>query len=305
VLPVPPAYDTAPALPARLRGAVQVAGQSYCVPRDLSTLALFYNPALFDRVEAPYPHAGWRWSELRSSAEAVTDAEFGLYGLVLSPDASRLLPFLWQSDTDGVLWSGTDSIAAIEFYVNLRVDGVAADPTALDSTWNGEAFGRGRAAMTIEGSWLIPYLASHFPELAYGVVELPAGPVRRATTAFVSCWTVSASAANPEAAFRLAVHLTTAEANAAWASAAGNLPPGLDQATAWLANNAAFAPFVTTLNDALPWTGPPGFAAAVVAANGALEAAFSGEVEGDAAIDELSARLGDLAAPPPVPTPAP
>ncbi|HXF64084.1 MAG TPA: extracellular solute-binding protein, partial [Caldilineaceae bacterium] len=201
VQPAPPAFDTSQALPAHLRPAVQVAGQSYCLPRDMATLALYYNPALFDRVEAAYPHDGWGWSDLRAAAEAVTDANNGLYGLVLAADASRLLPFLWQADSDGIPWSGSDVTPAIEFYVNLFADGLAVEPVMLDSTWNGEAFGRGRVAMTIEGSWLIPYLAGHFPELGYGVVQLPAGPARRATTAFVSCWAVSARAANPDAAF--------------------------------------------------------------------------------------------------------
>jgi multiple sugar transport system substrate-binding protein len=293
VLPVPAAYDTAGSLPASLRAAVQVAGQSYCIPRDFSTLVLFYNPALFDRVEAPYPQSGWRWADLRSAAEAVTDVDSGLYGLALSHDVSRLLPFLWQGDVDGVPWSGADAASATEFYVNLIIDGIAVEPVELDSSWNGEAFGRGRAAMTIEGGWLIPYLATHFPDLNYAIVELPAGPTRAATTGFVSCWAVSAAALSPDAAFRLAAHLTTPETNAAWATATGNLPPSHDQATAWLAGNGAYTPFLTAAAYALPWTGPPGFAEKVEVANRVLAAAAGQEIS----LDDLLAELASLADP--------
>jgi multiple sugar transport system substrate-binding protein len=293
ILPVPNAYDTAASLPTSLRAAVQVAGQSYCIPRDFNTLALFYNPALFDRVEAPHPQHGWRWADLRSAAEAVTDVDSGIYGLVLSHDASRLLPFLWQGDVDGIPWSGPDAVPAAEFYVNLLVDGVAVEPVALESSWNGEAFGRGRAAMTIEGGWLIPYLAARFPELKYAIVELPAGPTRAATTGFVSCWAVSAAAPSPDAALRLAAHLTTPETNAAWATATGNLPPSHDQATAWLAGNSAYAPFLTAAAHALPWTGPPGFAQEVEEANRVLAAAADQE----SSLDDLLAQLASLADP--------
>ncbi|HXF61138.1 MAG TPA: hypothetical protein VNK95_05950, partial [Caldilineaceae bacterium] len=105
--------------------------------------------------------------------------------------------------------------------------------------------------------------------------------------------------ANPDAAFRLAAYLTTPESNAAWATATGNLPPGLDQATAWLAEQPAYAPFVAALDNALPWTGPPGFADGVEIANSVLAAAF----DGDATVEDVRSRLEMLAAPPSPPGP--
>ncbi len=44
---------------------------------------------------------------------------------------------------------------AMDFYVNLVLDGVAAQPSDLDSGWPGEAFGKGQAAMAFEGNWIV------------------------------------------------------------------------------------------------------------------------------------------------------
>ena len=45
----------------------------------------------------------------------------------------------------------------------------------LGAGWCGEAFGQGKAAMTMEGTWLFPPLDNDFPDIKYDVVELPKG----------------------------------------------------------------------------------------------------------------------------------
>ncbi len=287
LLRIPTAYDRAADLPAHLRAAFQVGGISYCIPRDLNTLALFYNPALFDRAETAYPTPDWSWADLTQAAAAVTDVNFGLYGMVQAADASRLLAWLAADDRDGSPWTGDDAIATTESYVNLYREGVAAVPLAFNSAWAGEAFGRGQAAMTLEGNWLIPFLAEEFPELDYGVLELPSGSARRSTVAFGSCWAISSQAADPQAALQLAAHLTTPEANWAWASASGSLPPSPEQARSWLVSHPEYAPFVAGLENAVAWTGLAGFAATVDALNSLLAAAIEDEASAQEVIERL------------------
>ncbi len=296
--PIPADYDRAASLPAHLRPAFQVDGITYCFPRDLSTLALFYNPALFDRVEAAYPTPAWTWNDLVRAAEAVTDINNGIYGLVLAVDASRLLPWLAADDQDQDPWAGADALATISSYVNSYTQTVAVEPVVLDSVWAGEAFGRGRAAMTIEANWVIPFLAQEFPELEYTVLELPSGVATRSTVAFGSCWGVSSQTPNPQAAFQLADFLTTPEANWAWATAAGVLPPSPDQARSWLATHPDYASFVSGLAYALPWSGPAGFPDTINRINGLLSAAIQGEATPEAVIDLL-----ESPAPSALPTP--
>lgn len=287
LLPIPAGFGIQQRIAPNLAAATQIDGQDYCFPHDVTVLALFYNRAIFDRVEAPHPTTAWTWTEFRAATEATSEAVNGFYGLGLSFDTSRFYPFLLQSETDGNIWAGEDATAAVEYFMDLYNDGLAIEPGEINATWNGEAFGLGRAAMTIEGNWLVEYLAAEFPELDYGIVELPAGPARRATTAFVSCWVVNRTASDPTAALQLAAYLASPPVAAAWAEASHNLPPTLDQAAAWLTGNPTYAPFVTGLAYAVPWTGGEGFIRETEAVNTAMRMWYNDE----ATTPDLVARL--------------
>jgi len=265
--PLPATLNTDALIAPNLAAGLRVNGRAYCIPRDVAVLALYYNRAVFDRAGASYPTTAWTWDDLRAAAEATTDRANGYYGLTLAYDASSILPFLQQSDTDGSPYTGDDAAAALEFYMQLYNSRIAVEPITLDATWNGEALGRGRAAMTLEGNWLVRYLAATFPDLDYGIIELPSGGARPAATAFVSCWVIHRAATDPAAALELAQFLTAPSQTLAWANASGNLPPTLDQATVWLAANPIYAPFVNALPHAVPWTGTIRFNAQVEAVN--------------------------------------
>lgn len=299
LLPIPSGYPVTSTIASNLVSAVQVEGQNYCFPRDVSLLALFYNPAVFDRVGAAYPENNWSWTELRAAMEATTDANNGYYGLVLDYDLSRFFPFLRQSSSDGDLWQGDDAAAALEYFMALYNDLLAVTPGYIDGGWNGEAFGRGRAAMTIEGNWLVGYLANEFPGLDYGIVPLPAGPAGRGTTAFISCWVVSSAASDPAAALALASFLTSSSQSALWADASGNLPPFPDQATAWVGRHPEYEPFVASLAYATPWGGPAGFIDQSESVNLGMQMWYNDEMT----TPELIARLAEMSNPSLLPEP--
>jgi multiple sugar transport system substrate-binding protein len=291
LLPIPAGYPITSAIAPNLAAGLQVDGQNYCFPRDVAVLRLFYNPAVFDRTGAAYPQDNWSWTEFRAALDATTDINNGYRGLVLEYDLSRFHPFLLQSSSDEELWQGSDAADALEYFMALYNDEVATTPGTLDSSWNGEAFGRGRAAMTIEGNWLVGYLAAEFPGLTYGVVDLPAGPTGRGTTAFISCWVVHATTDNPTAALALAAFLTSPAQNAAWANASGNFPPSLEQANT---RNVAL-----TRAGATPWTGPAGFVDRAETVNIAMRMWYNDEMT----TPELLTSLATMSANPPIPQP--
>ena len=75
----------------------------------------------------------------------------------------------------------------------------AGPPSAVDAGWGGEAFGNGRVAMAMEGNWVINYLLDTFPELNWGVSELPEHPDgTQATMVFTVCYGVAADNEHPE-----------------------------------------------------------------------------------------------------------
>ncbi len=185
-----------------MREAFTIDGTFYCPPKDFSTLGLEYNTDLFDAAGLEYPTAEWTWDDLRAAAEALTDKDAGVVGLTINPDFARWIAFLYQSggevanaDFTAMGLNSPEALAAMEFYVGLVRDGYAAPASDLDSGWPGEAFGKGLAAMTVEGNWIVPFLKDQFPDVKYGIVELPAGPAGKATMAFTVCYGVPANGA--------------------------------------------------------------------------------------------------------------
>ena len=257
-------------------------GERYCLPREVRTLALVYNRAQFAKAELSPPRT---WDEMRNAAEAVTDLNIGSFGLILSPDLSRWLPFLYQAGgavVDGNGQATIDSPAAataIEFPLTTFRDNFAGQPAESNSSWAGEVMGKGKGGMAIEGNWVVPYLAAEFPNFAYGIAPLPSGPGGKGTVAFTSCYAVSAHSANPDDAFALAVWLTSPEMQREWPANGAWMPTRRSLRDQWLAAFPALAPFLTGLDEARVWQLPPGYSRFLESFNRGMVTLLAADVE--------------------------
>jgi len=270
--------------PVALEG-VSLRGVPYCFPHTVHTLALAYNPALFDRAELAHPHQNWTWQDLAAAAEAATDANNGLYGMVLAPDLLRWLPFYLQAggalpgDTGALRFHDEPARQAAELVAGLFAEGYAVEPIDIESSWAGEAFGKDRAAMTIEGSWLVPYLASAFPRFDYGLTDLPAGPSGKASVALVTCLAVNQDSPRRDLAMQLTVQLAAAEVLPQWTGGEQHMPVFAAQGQAWLSQHPQAAPFYRGLTSARVWRFGPGVRADLDGFSSALRLVAAGDLE--------------------------
>ncbi|MDL5054962.1 extracellular solute-binding protein [Oscillatoria laete-virens NRMC-F 0139] len=281
-------------------------GTLYCPPKDFSTMALQYNRDLFDAAGIEYPTADWTWDDLRAAAEATSAATPGIVGLVTPPNLERWLPFLYQAggalfDDEGNFVFDSDATReALGLYIGMVNDGIAGPPSAVDAGWGGEAFGEGRAAMAMEGNWVIQFLLENYPELNWGVTELPAGPAGKATMAFTVCYGVAADNDHPEESWALVNFLTGPQgAQFVAESSFGPMPARPEAAEAYLetwvprAEGTSFNPadvqaFVAGGDYAYRWQLPVGFQQFTDAFNAALQQAFDGQASVDDVIFEAS-----------------
>ena len=266
-----------------LRQAFTLDGTFYCPPKDFSTLALEYNKDMFDAAGLDYPTADWTWDDLQSAAEALTDSDNGVYGMVLSADMARWIAFLYQAGgtvaTDDFSAMTLDSAAAkeaMDFYVGLVQDGYAAQPSDLDSGWPGEAFGKQKAAMSMEGNWIAPFLKDQFPDVNFGVAELPAGPAGDATMSFTVCYGVPADAAHLDESIRLVNFLTGPEGMKAWSDLGLAMPTRASLRDGWLEKYPDLEPFLNGADYAYPWQFRPGFQDVLDTVNSGLQESFTG-----------------------------
>jgi multiple sugar transport system substrate-binding protein len=204
---------------ALLNPFVCTSGQVYGLPKDWSSLGVFYNKQMFQAAGLPFPSANWTWSDFQHDAQVLTKnpgTPNGVYGVVLSADLSRWGAFLLEDggsvlNKDGTQAAFNNSVGvdALNFYDSFFKNNTGALPTTVGAGWNGEAFGKQRAAMVIEGSWLIPYLSSTYPNVQYGIAPIPIAPNgKRADLTFTNAWAAYSGTKYPDAAWELIKYMT-------------------------------------------------------------------------------------------------
>jgi multiple sugar transport system substrate-binding protein len=219
-----PEFDTEPFIDQLLK-VFQLNGQTFGLPKDAGPLALFYNT---DMLEAAGVEPPTNWDELRAAAEALTTDQVA--GLCVSPELPRVGAFIYQAgggiyNDDGteLTISSPESVAGIDFYLDMHDAGVLKVPSELGAGWCGEAFGTGTAAMTFEGTWLFPPLENDYPDIAFDVAELPQG-VEKGNLAFTNAYGMGVDSANKEGAWVLLQYLTGPEGMGKWTSLGLALP---------------------------------------------------------------------------------
>lgn len=192
--------------------AFQKDGKTYGIPKDYNTLALFYNKKMLKEAGVEVPKT---WDELREAAKKLT--KDGRKGLVINAELARYQPFLYQNggkvlDESGKLTLNTrENAEALQFFTDLfNVDKSADLPKNMGVEWSGDAFAEEKAAMVLEGGWMIPFLKEKAPNLEYGIAELPVKEEgKNSNLAFTVAYVMSKNSKNKETAFKLIQFLTS------------------------------------------------------------------------------------------------
>ncbi len=248
--------------PSLLHPFVCKSGQIYGLPKDWSSLGVFYNRQMFQAAGLLSPGPDWTWQDMQHDAQKLTHnvgTPNSVYGAVLSADLSRWGAFLHTAGGSVLNQDGTQAafnspqgIKALQFYDSFFKNQSGAQPTTVGAPWSGDAFGKQRAAMVIEGSWLIPYLQATYPGTPYSIAPLPVAPNgQRGNLAFTNAWAAYASTQHPEAAWELIKYMTGASVQESQLNAGFALPTLQS-----LANASYFSahPDFKVLFDAAPYS---------------------------------------------------
>ena len=165
-------------------------GHQYGLPRDMSTVGLYYNKKMFDAAGIPYPDAAWDWAKLVEVAtkltktSGTTTTQWGFY-TETSDMENYWSSLVWQAggdilspDKTSVVIDSDQAAAGIQFLQDLIYkQKVMAQPVPGGT---GDAFENGQAAMEANGSWLVP--THQAAGIDFGVAPLPKGPAGQATS---------------------------------------------------------------------------------------------------------------------------
>jgi multiple sugar transport system substrate-binding protein len=265
-------------------------GTWYCPPKDFSTLGLVYNT---DMLEAAGVEPPTTMEELAAAAEALTTDT--VVGLSFGPELARAGVFMLadggyivNDDVSEMTLDTDENREALQYLADLFAAGHAATPASLDAGWAGEAFGQGKAAMVIEGNWLVGTLANDYPDINWSVAELPVGSAGPATYAFTVCYAVATEAANPDASWDAIDFLTGPEGAAAWTAAFNVMPARESLREGWLADHPELEPFLNGAEYAHPWQFKPGFADVITEFNSQFEQLIAGDTDVDGLVQSVT-----------------
>jgi multiple sugar transport system substrate-binding protein len=266
-------FDTSHFFPVLRRAFEGPGGQPYGFPKDWSPLAMYTNNALLGQAGIAPPAT---WAQLREAAERLR-AVTGLTPICLSADWARLLAFVEENGGSflndartAVTINSTAASEAVDFYVGLVRDGLAALLDQLGSSWCGQAFADGKVAIAFEGTWLLPVLDSAAPRPDYSVHPLLSN-ARRGNIAFTVAYSIAAASQHKQAAWELLSYLTGREGMLIWTSGGVALPSRDDVAPA-----PGREVFIGEAAVSTVWQFAPGFAGVLSFANDELSSVFGG-----------------------------
>jgi multiple sugar transport system substrate-binding protein len=211
-----------------LRTAFTYKGTFYCAPKDFSTLGLEIDTDMWTRAGLTDADVPTTWDQLRTVSQTLKAK--GMVPLAISPTHDRIDAFLTQAggqivDTSGKpVADSPKNVQALQYVQGLLKDKLMAYSSTLDTGWGGEAFGKGKAAMTIEGNWIEGAMKSDYPNVKYRIVPLPAGPAGASTLEFTQCWGISAKSQHHDQAVAFVDAMTAQQQQLDFAKAFGVIP---------------------------------------------------------------------------------
>jgi multiple sugar transport system substrate-binding protein len=213
-----------------LKAAFTYKGTFYCAPKDFSTLALEINTAMWSKAGLTSADVPKTWDQLTSVLTRLKSKLPGVTPLVVSTGHDRVDAFIVQAggalvDKSGAVTANNPANAkGLTYAQSLLKAGLMKFNSQVGAGWGGEALGKQKAAMTIEGNWIKGAMQSDFKTVKYTVAALPAGPAGPGTLAFTQCWGIPASSKFKDQALDFVNAMTAADQQLAFAKAFGVMP---------------------------------------------------------------------------------
>jgi multiple sugar transport system substrate-binding protein len=182
-------------------------GVQYGVPTSFSNVVLFYNQTMFDEAGIDAPTNDWTWDDAQTAAEALTDAEAGVWGTYQPVSFHEFYKALAQAGGEFLNADGTEaafnSPAGVRAATWLTSKPGTTMATEADGAgtpdFDSDLFKDGRLAMWHTGIWMFGGLAE--VPFEWDIVVDP-GDSTKASAMFTNGVAVSANSEHQEAAQR-------------------------------------------------------------------------------------------------------
>lgn len=195
----------------------------YAIPRDVSTLVVYYNKDIFKKYNVALPSKYWSFDDFLILAKKLTkdtnnDGETDIWGISFEEDLLFYLPYL-MSESGGVLSDDLktliidtpESQKGLHFYADLRNKYHVA-PTKVESAsaTMAQLFLQGKLAMHLSGRWLVPKYRED-AKFEWNVINFPSGDAGSVVPLDASGWAIAKSSKHKKEAMHLIQYLASKE----------------------------------------------------------------------------------------------
>ena len=186
------------------------------IPRDVSTLVVFYNKDLFDKNNLSYPNENWNMTEFLDTAKKLTNN--GIYGISFEENSLFYLPYMRAfgggilSPTGEQIMNSENSQKGIQYYSDLRNKyNIAPKKYQSASETMAQMFINGRLAMHLSGRWLVPKYREDI-KFDWDIVNFPNINEKSSVTLDSSGYAITKSSKHKEDAVKLVEFLSSDKA---------------------------------------------------------------------------------------------
>lgn len=260
--------------------------QLFGLPKDYSTLGLYYNKKLIedagftaDDIPTEMGQLPEFLGELQEKlpsgvTPAITTSELARHTFVLQSGGTDIV------DENGMaVLSQQDQIKALQPLVDAYQDKLVQRPADLGQGWAGDSFGAEKAAIMIEGNWAISHIEQNFPNVEMGTKEVPTIDGNSGSMMFTVSYSLNSDSEEKAAGWEFINYATSKDGMKIWSEGAGVLPSLKSIAEELnLQDDELKAPFVAAGAYATPWQKGDSLSIVAREYNNLLPAALKGDM---------------------------
>ncbi|MGB6130014.1 MAG: sugar ABC transporter substrate-binding protein [Psychrilyobacter sp.] len=228
-----------------IKDLYQYKGNQYGIPKDVDSIALWYNKALFDKAGLQYPTDQWTWDDMKKAAINIQANVKGVYGVAIPVYENQssyynIIPqnggSIISSDRKESGYGDENTIKAIEMIKSIFDENASSDYTTMLENKATQMFQSEQVAMVYQGSWRAsPLNADEKINGHLGVVTMP--KIKNNSTVVHGIgYAIGKNSKHPEAAWKFVKFLSNKESNDYVAKSGVVIPAYTESQKLWTEN---------------------------------------------------------------------
>lgn len=215
--------------------ALSNGGKIYAIPRDISTLVIYYNKDLFDKYGVDYPNKNWTYDEFLVKAKMLTHLP-DVFGISFEEEPLFYLPYLTGNGIENFEdYNNKKMQNSLQNYADLRNKyHVAPRKEESASATMAQMFLQEKLAMQLSGRWLVPKYREE-AKFNWDVAPFPKINSNSTIPLDASGWAISKSSKHKDEAIQLVKYLSSSKSSKKFTKSGLIVPARID-----IANSGVF-----------------------------------------------------------------